>query len=387
MSIPEKERLSEDQRYEQFVQRLACHEPALRRFLRSLLPTWTDVDDHQLMKSSNRKSLIPNQAEIMKHASLQNLSTREKEWVEDYLNGTIEAEAFEALQAHIMESPALRAALRRYLTLDSYLQDENGAAELQVLGTQLNVEAASTSTTLVVNEGRVRLRRLVDGSTAEVPAGFEVTASVDGSGNLGLTRCGPAQSLWKSNLPDDAIRGTWISDMDQLAKDLKVAVKSGELSEIEALAKYKKAAVLRKASGRLGAAPILMGKKKAADGPTKAHLIVLSVSRGQTSPVRLTPGAVFRIHGWVRSDADVSFGLSTHRPNGGFAGKYETTRWIRSSADDTAPFSIELPLEHFRAMNKAFAASSVGFELTEWWCYSKSDDVDLEIMQVELLVP
>ena len=57
MSIPEKECLSEDQRYEQFVQRLACHEPALRRFLRSLLPTWTDVDDHQLMKCVESKIL------------------------------------------------------------------------------------------------------------------------------------------------------------------------------------------------------------------------------------------------------------------------------------------------------------------------------------------
>ena len=36
---------SEDARYETFVQRFAHYEPDLRRFIRSLLPTWTDTDE------------------------------------------------------------------------------------------------------------------------------------------------------------------------------------------------------------------------------------------------------------------------------------------------------------------------------------------------------
>lgn len=36
---------SEDERYETFVSRFAHYEPDLRRFLRSLLPTWTDTDE------------------------------------------------------------------------------------------------------------------------------------------------------------------------------------------------------------------------------------------------------------------------------------------------------------------------------------------------------
>ena len=36
---------NKDDHYEVFVQRFAHHEPDLRRFLRSLLPTWTDVDE------------------------------------------------------------------------------------------------------------------------------------------------------------------------------------------------------------------------------------------------------------------------------------------------------------------------------------------------------
>ena len=43
-------------------------------------------------------------------------------------------------------------------------------AKLEVLGTQLNVDSDSTSTVVNVNEGRVRVTRLVDGSVVDVPA-------------------------------------------------------------------------------------------------------------------------------------------------------------------------------------------------------------------------
>lgn len=36
---------SEDEHYEMFVSRFAHYEPDLRRFIRSLLPTWTDTDE------------------------------------------------------------------------------------------------------------------------------------------------------------------------------------------------------------------------------------------------------------------------------------------------------------------------------------------------------
>ncbi|MFT4641580.1 MAG: RNA polymerase sigma-70 factor (ECF subfamily) [Verrucomicrobiales bacterium] len=45
MPISHEDSFSEDQRHERFVQLLALHEPDLRRFIRSLLPTWTDVDE------------------------------------------------------------------------------------------------------------------------------------------------------------------------------------------------------------------------------------------------------------------------------------------------------------------------------------------------------
>src|SRR4051812_30043394 len=52
-------------------------------------------------------------------------------------------------------------------------------ADLEVLGPRLDVEAEPGSTRLNVNEGRVRVTRLVDGSVAELPALHQVVASGD----------------------------------------------------------------------------------------------------------------------------------------------------------------------------------------------------------------
>lgn len=45
MNSPESQPHSDDDRYELFVQRFAHFEPDLRRFIRSLLPAWSDADD------------------------------------------------------------------------------------------------------------------------------------------------------------------------------------------------------------------------------------------------------------------------------------------------------------------------------------------------------
>tara|TARA_R110002096_G_scaffold11515_8_gene42362 strand:- start:3014 stop:3568 length:555 start_codon:yes stop_codon:yes gene_type:complete len=45
MPEPTSQSESEDARYEGFVAKFAHYEPDLRRFIRSLLPTWTDADE------------------------------------------------------------------------------------------------------------------------------------------------------------------------------------------------------------------------------------------------------------------------------------------------------------------------------------------------------
>ncbi|MDG2122921.1 MAG: sigma-70 family RNA polymerase sigma factor [Verrucomicrobiales bacterium] len=45
MQPDDRQEPTEDARYELFIQRFAHHEPDLRRFIRSLLPNWTDADE------------------------------------------------------------------------------------------------------------------------------------------------------------------------------------------------------------------------------------------------------------------------------------------------------------------------------------------------------
>ena len=56
------------------------------------------------------------------------LSEEEKDWLDAYLDGTIEPQDFESLQNRMMESPVLRALMRRYLALDNSLRNESGEA-------------------------------------------------------------------------------------------------------------------------------------------------------------------------------------------------------------------------------------------------------------------
>ena len=53
------------------------------------------------------------------------------------------------------------------------------AAVLEVIGTQFDVEADSESTMLYVREGKVQVRRVGDGKTVDVPAGYRVVAAAD----------------------------------------------------------------------------------------------------------------------------------------------------------------------------------------------------------------
>ncbi|MEM1443388.1 MAG: LamG-like jellyroll fold domain-containing protein [Verrucomicrobiota bacterium] len=63
--------------------------------------------------------------------SFTNLSTEEQDWLDDYLDGTISPSEFEKLQDRLIESPGLRAVLRRYLSLDNSLQNEGGDASAE----------------------------------------------------------------------------------------------------------------------------------------------------------------------------------------------------------------------------------------------------------------
>ena len=151
-----------------------------------------------------------------------------------------------------------------------------------------DLEAQRTSTTLRVNEGRVRVTRLADGSVAEVPADHQVVVSASRLTDFKVRRRPESVRSWQSSLPSGAIYGEWIPEGG-------------------------------KTDGNLRTAPMLLNFQK---GPTTLHLAALLVSRGPAAPVVLTPGGRFRIRGQIETSGDIYFGLTTKHVKGGFAGKY-----------------------------------------------------------------
>ena len=75
----------------------------------------------------------------MKTASFQDLSDKERDWLDDYLDGTIESEAFEALQNRLLENADLREVMRRYLSVDDFLRNDSGS-----VGIESGSDAATT---------------------------------------------------------------------------------------------------------------------------------------------------------------------------------------------------------------------------------------------------
>jgi ferric-dicitrate binding protein FerR (iron transport regulator) len=253
-----------------------------------------------------------------------------------------------SLSAHVSRQPTGHPMILRTPT-----------ARLEVLGTQLNVEAESASTRVNVTEGRVRVIRLADGSEVEVPGGHQVVASADRNQSLQVAPRPAPVIDWRSDLPQDGSYGEWIPGKEGLA-------------------------------GSMRNSPLLWN---AQDSPITLHLVGILVSKGQRSPVLLVPGARLRIHGRIETPGTVYFGITTKHLRGGFSGKFLVARHF--DARDTGRIGLELALDEFapqepRLIEKApgrFPASPSGLELVDWWCCTINEDSGLNISSIELIPP
>ena len=245
------------------------------------------------------------------------------------------------------------------------------SAELEVLGTQFNVAAQNVATTLAVNKGRVRLKRITDGREVEVQANQSVTASLENQNDLPLNeRIAPA-SVWTSDLQADVVKGKWLSNLWVFGAQLKKKIKQGELTEEEASVAYKKAASLDNATGSVWAMPTEFGA-----------LVVLSPSRSAEEPIRITERTHIRVQGRTHSQKPFDIGFSTYRPDGGFSGKYQTRITVEELQNGEGHFDLDLPLERFQN-DTSQSSSPIGNELVDWWCVSTSSSVKIEVTAVE----
>ncbi|MGB2821191.1 MAG: FecR family protein, partial [Phycisphaerae bacterium] len=223
-------------------------------------------------------------------------------------------------------------------------------AKLEVLGTQLNVDAERTSTTLQVNDGRVSVTRLADGSVVEVATDQQLVVSASRHTDLKAERRPQSVRSWRSSLPSGAIYGSWLSGPGH-------------------------------PDGGLRTAPILLDFAKK---PVTLHLAAISVSRCPAPPVLLTSGGRFRVRGRIEVSGDVYFGLTTKHVKGGFAGKYVAVHKAQRRGTSQQSLDMELDLGGFRPQEKEFKQSPIGLELVDWSCFTYNVDAGLSITSVEL---
>ncbi len=88
----------------------------------------------------------------------EDLTAEEQDWIDGYLDGTIEPEAFEALQERLVESAALRKIVRRYSGLHHSLQVDRE-----------NSEEATAPWLEVAEEGRIAEERKILAFPSVVP--------------------------------------------------------------------------------------------------------------------------------------------------------------------------------------------------------------------------
>ena len=232
---------------------------------------------------------------------------------------------------------------------------ETPSAEVQVLGTQFNVTANDSATRLAVHEGLVRVTRLADGKTRDVPADHHVVAALERETNFDALPRGESIRSWKCNLQNDVCQGHWRPGAGESSGSLRAETHlyRGDLGE-------------RKN-------PILL------------HSVVVRPSDSNGTPVLLTEGARLRVVGRLERSCSLHFGFGTHRVRGVLSGKYNLSRKIELAEEAEGKFEVELYLDDISRMKEIFPESPVGQELGWMWIQTVREDVGLEVTGVELI--
>ena len=229
------------------------------------------------------------------------------------------------------------------------------SAMFEVLGTQFEIEAGLSATVLNVTEGKVRVKRLSDGRTVDVPAKHRVIAAADRE--MSPVPVPDSVSRWKSqmHLGPDGTYGKWSPGTD------------GE-------------------DAMLRAVPYTTRQGKT------IYAASFAVSRGDKPPVILQPGSRFRVRGRIASPHKVYFGVTVRHPNGEFAGKFQTVRpavELQGGQD----FEVVLNLGDFRLdpslieMKSKLPSGPFHLVVESMWCHSLLEPAGLEIAEAELLSP
>ena len=230
-------------------------------------------------------------------------------------------------------------------------------AEVEVMGTRFLLVAKSGETQLSVESGRVRLRRLADGSTVDVPQGHVAVATLDTAARLESRQLPPAPSAWQQTF-DQPPPATW----------------RGEYTAADAAG-----------PGRLR--NLLDVSIRRADGtPIPAYTVEVRDSSGSIASV--WPDSVLRLRWRTATRQELLVLVGVHHPTGGFAGNFQTTLKPDAGRADAAGWrTLDLPLASLEGKFPAGVRLQPGSRVFLVYLACYSPKAELEVAEVAIMPP
>ena len=198
------------------------------------------------------------------------------------------------------------------------------SAEAEIVGTTFNLSARPDDTLLKVNEGLVKLKRLADGTSIDVPAQSSAVASLNSSLKLDPAVTPEPLTRWRFDfntaVPPQIWRGIW-----------------HDTSE----------------GGRMVASPYVAQKSK--DGEVVTHFGV-SIRTGYLNPplaLAVAEQSVIRYRLKQDAPAPLQLMLITNKPTGGFGGNFECkigSAELRPDADGWC--ELQIPISRFKPVDR-----------------------------------
>ncbi len=229
-------------------------------------------------------------------------------------------------------------------------------AIVEVLGTVFSLDAVPQRTGLSVAQGRVRLRRLVDGREVEVSAEQQVAASLVSTDALVPREMKAPPARWTLGLATEPHRltGTWI------------AAGGDEPAHI-------------------AATPFV--EKREDNGSIYVHHGVI-VRAASDSPndsfATLTPDSVLRVNLRMQSAFPLQLMISTRRPDGGFAGNFELIETHPQIVPGQAWQTLEVPIRDLVAVHPERAKVAAGNHANVVIITTMNEPVGLEVAEISI---
>ena len=234
------------------------------------------------------------------------------------------------------------------------------SALFEVMGTRFSVDAELSSSTLTVNEGKVRATRLSDGSSVEVTAKHRVVAALDCE--LVPEEMPESVTLWQSHLENGRKRnhGEWMPAHGPVPAHLKTV-------------------------------PYTLPAKDDRKQRT-IHTLSMPVSSGDHPPVVLQPESKVRVRAKIASSHPIWFGMTLRRGNGDFAGRFQITLPAEEFQSGES-FEVVLNLSDYE-LDPSLAQWADSLPKTPYglivkgvWCHTLWDPAGLQVSEMALMTP